>query len=82
MLVVMEEGASQEMIQAVIDRLVEMSFTVHRSTGILHTVLGGVGPEDTFEPGDFEAMQGVKIVTASFPRTSWPAAIFGPKAPC
>jgi 3-deoxy-7-phosphoheptulonate synthase len=37
-----------------------MNFTVHRSTGVLHTVLGGVGPVDDFDPADFEAIEGVK----------------------
>jgi len=37
-----------------------MGFTVHRSTGVRHTVLGGVGPVDEFEPADFEVMEGVK----------------------
>src|SRR5579872_1927356 len=60
MLVVMQEGATEARIQAVIDRLVAMGFTVHRSTGVLHTVLGGVGPVDDFDPADFEAMEGVK----------------------
>jgi 3-deoxy-7-phosphoheptulonate synthase len=60
MLVVMQEGATDEQIQKVIDRLVEMGFTVHRSTGVMHTVLGGVGPLDSFEPEVFEAMDGVK----------------------
>src|SRR5215470_18768315 len=60
MLVVMQQGATELQIQAVIDRLVEMGFTVHRSTGVMHTVLGGVGPVDHFEPADFEVMEGVK----------------------
>lgn len=60
MLVVMQENATEAQIQAVIDRLVEMNFTVHRSTGVLHTVLGGVGPVENFEPATFEAMEGVK----------------------
>jgi 3-deoxy-7-phosphoheptulonate synthase len=60
MLVVMQEGAREDQIVAVIDRLVEMGFTVHRSTGVMHTVLGGVGPADSFDPADFEAMDGVK----------------------
>ena len=59
MLVVMQQGASEQQIQAVIDRLVGMNFTVHRSTGVLHTVLGGVGPGD-FDPADFEVLDGVK----------------------
>src|ERR1700682_3040049 len=60
MLVVMQEGATEAQIQNVIDRLVTLNFTVHRSTGVLHTVLGGVGPADSFDPLDFEAMEGVK----------------------
>lgn len=60
MLVVMQEGAAEESVQRVIDRLVTMGFTVHRSTGTSHTVLGGVGPMDDFEPAEFEVMEGVK----------------------
>jgi 3-deoxy-7-phosphoheptulonate synthase len=60
MLVVMQAGATEPQIQAVIDRLVGMGFTIHRSTGVVHTVLGGVGPMDDFDPADFEVMEGVK----------------------
>jgi 3-deoxy-7-phosphoheptulonate synthase len=60
MLVVMQEGATEAQIQNVIDRLVTLNFTVHRSTGVLHTVLGGVGPVDSFDPADFEVIDGVK----------------------
>ncbi len=60
MLVVMQQGATDLTIQAVIDRLVGMGFTVHRSTGVTHTVLGGVGPVEDCDPADFEAMDGVK----------------------
>ena len=60
MLVVMQQGATDEQIQAVIDRLVGLGFTVHRSTGVMHTVLGGVGPVDEMDPADFEVMEGVK----------------------
>ncbi len=60
MLVVMQEGATERQTEAVIHRLVEMGFTVHRSTGVVHTVLGGVGPVDDFDPVAFEVMEGVK----------------------
>jgi 3-deoxy-7-phosphoheptulonate synthase len=60
MLVVMQEGATERQIETVIDRMVELGFTVHRSTGVVHTVLGGVGPTDDFDPADFELMDGVK----------------------
>ena len=60
MLVVMQEDASEAQTEAVISRLVEMGFTVHRSTGVRHTVLGGVGPQDDFDPAVLEVMAGVK----------------------
>lgn len=60
MLVVMQEGAPETQVQAVIDRLVSLGFTIHRSTGVRHTILGGVGPRDEFDPLDFEMMPGVK----------------------
>jgi 3-deoxy-7-phosphoheptulonate synthase len=60
MFVVMQEGATEPQIQAVIDRMVEMGFNVHRSTGVIHTVLGGVGGKDEFDLAIFEVMDGVK----------------------
>ena len=60
MLVVMQEGASEAQIQHVIDRLTELKFDVHRSTGVLHTVLGGVGGREDFDTVLFEMLDGVK----------------------
>ncbi|HEU5020294.1 MAG TPA: 3-deoxy-7-phosphoheptulonate synthase, partial [Bryobacteraceae bacterium] len=60
--VVMQEHASPEQIQRVIDRLIHDGFDVHRSTGTLHTVLGGVGGKTDFDMGVFEVMEGVKEV--------------------
>lgn len=60
MLVVMQEGATESQIQAVIDRLVALGFAVHRSTGVAHTILGGIGPEDDVDPTEFAVMEGVK----------------------
>ena len=60
MLVVMQEGATEAQTEAVITRLVDMGFTVHRSTGVRHTLLGGVGPIDDFDPAVLEVMEGVK----------------------
>jgi 3-deoxy-7-phosphoheptulonate synthase len=60
MLVVMQEGATEAQTESVISRLVEMGFTVHRSSGVRHTVLGGVGPVDDFDPASFEVLDGVK----------------------
>ncbi len=62
MLVVMQQGAEEAQVQQVIDRLIEMGFNVHRSTGVLHTVLGGVGGKDDFDTGLVQVMDGVQEV--------------------
>jgi 3-deoxy-7-phosphoheptulonate synthase len=60
MLVVMQQGAAEVQIQAVIDRMVGEGYDVHRSTGVMHTVLGGVGGKVDVDLEVFEAMEGVK----------------------
>jgi 3-deoxy-7-phosphoheptulonate synthase len=60
MLVVMQQGATEPQIQAVIDRMVAEGFDVHRSTGVIHTVLGGVGGKTDVDLEIFEVMEGVK----------------------
>jgi len=62
MLVVMQEGATEAQIQTIIDRMMEDGFDVHRSTGVLHTVLGGVGGKTDFDTAVVAAMLGVKEV--------------------
>ena len=56
----MQAGATEPQTEFVIERLVSMGFTVHRSTGVRHTLLGGVGPQDDFDPLALEALDGVK----------------------
>ena len=58
----MQQGVAETQIQQVIDRLIEIGFNVHRSTGVLHTVLGGVGGRDDFDTGIVEVMEGVQEV--------------------
>src|ERR1700687_5067681 len=60
MVVVMQEGAKEEQIQHVIDRLVSMGFDIHRSTGASQTVLGAVGVPADFDPRDIEVIDGVR----------------------
>ena len=62
MVVVMQEQASEEQIQKVIDRLVSKGFDVHRSTGESHTVLGAVGVHPDYDPRDIELLDGVREV--------------------
>jgi 3-deoxy-7-phosphoheptulonate synthase len=62
MVVVMQEGASEEKIQHVIDRLVSFGFDVHRSTGASHTVIGAIGVHPEFDTRDIELLDGVREV--------------------
>lgn len=55
----MQETAAEEQIQKVIERLVEMGFEVHRSTGARQTVLGAVGARHEFDIRDIEVLSGV-----------------------
>jgi len=62
MVIVMHAGSTEEQIQRVIDRLVEVGFDVHRSTGATHTVLGAVGLPSDYDPRDIELLDGVREV--------------------
>lgn len=59
MIVAMQEKASEEQIQQVIERLIGMGFEVHRSTGERQTVLGAVGARHEFDIRDIEVLPGV-----------------------
>lgn len=61
MIVVMQEGAAESQIQRVMERLVEMDFDIHRSTGMTRTVLGVVG-ERIIDTREIELMEGVSEV--------------------
>ena len=62
MVIVMEENASEEDIQAVIGKLVDRNFDVHRSTGVRHTVLGAIGDKRGLDLRLFELLSGVHEV--------------------
>jgi len=62
MMIVMQEGATEPQVQAVIDRLVGLGFDVHRSTGVRHTLLGAVGAKTDFDAADLEVLDGVSEV--------------------
>jgi len=59
MLVVMQEGATEPQIEDVTKRLEAIGYSVHRVTGVSHTILGGVG-EDNADPLEFGILPGVK----------------------
>jgi len=62
MVVVMQEGATEEQVQRVINRLMDMGFDIHRSTGARQTVLGAVGAKVGFDTRDIELLAGVAEV--------------------
>ena len=62
MVVVMRERASDDQIQSVIAKLIEMGFDVHRSTGALRTVLGAVGGSRQYDVALLEVLDGVQEV--------------------
>src|SRR5712692_2168807 len=67
MVVVMEERATEEQIEKVVARLVEMGMDVHRSTGVSRTVLGVVGQHRP-DAGIIEVLDGVhEVVRISEP---------------
>ena len=59
MIVAMREKATEEQIQTVVERMVEIGFNVHRTTGALQTILAGVGTPGQFDHKDFELLPGV-----------------------
>ncbi len=59
MIVAMQHSATEEEIQHVLARMVEIGFNVHRTTGTQQTVLAGVGQPASFDVQDFQVMAGV-----------------------
>jgi 3-deoxy-7-phosphoheptulonate synthase len=62
MIVAMQESATDQQIQQVIEHLVRMGFSVHRTTGIRQTILAAVGARVDFDTRTFEVLPGVQEV--------------------
>jgi len=62
MIVAMQETASEQQIQHVIEHLVRMGFSVHRTTGARQTVLAAVGARVDFDTRNLEVLSGVQDV--------------------
>jgi 3-deoxy-7-phosphoheptulonate synthase len=62
MIVAMQEKAVEDQIQAVVERLTEMGFDVHKTTGARQTVLAAVGARNDFDVRELEVMPGVETV--------------------
>ena len=64
----MQERATDDQIQAVVERMVEIGFNVHRTTGAVQTILAGVGTPGQFDHKDFELLAGVaEVIRISSP---------------
>jgi 3-deoxy-7-phosphoheptulonate synthase len=59
MIVAMQEKATEEQIDFVIDAMVEAGVGVHRTTGATQTILAGVGPTASIDLTKFELLPGV-----------------------
>ena len=62
MIVAMQEKATEDQIDAVIDALVESGVEVHRTTGEMQTILAAVGQTASLDLSKFEIMPGVMHV--------------------
>ena len=76
MIVVMQNSATDEHIQSVIERMVELGFDVHRTSGAGQMMLAGVGTPAQFDVIEFQVMGGVQEAYRFFcpPNRSKPRA--------
>jgi 3-deoxy-7-phosphoheptulonate synthase len=68
MIVAMQDRATEEEIQSVVERMMEIGFNVHRTTGTVQTILAGVGTPGAFDHKEFEVFAGVaEVIRISSP---------------
>jgi 3-deoxy-7-phosphoheptulonate synthase len=62
MIVVMRNGASQETVQTVVERITELGFRAHLSVGQERTIIGVIGDERSLKEDVFRMLDGVERV--------------------
>jgi 3-deoxy-7-phosphoheptulonate synthase len=62
MIVAMQETANEGQIQDVVEHLIRMGFSVHRTTGERQTILAAVGARIDFDTRNLEVLSGVEHV--------------------
>src|ERR1700692_3582848 len=62
MIVAMQDTATDDQIQQVVEHLIRMGFSVHRTTGERQTVLAAVGARVDFDTRNLEVLSGVEHV--------------------
>jgi hypothetical protein len=71
MIVAMQEKATEEQVDAVINAMEEAGVNVHRTTGEFQTILAGVGPTAGLDLTKFEMLPGVLHVHRIAPKAQW-----------
>ena len=67
MLVIMNRGASEAQISAVVEKIRAAGLTEHLSKGVERTIIGAIGEERKLEPEAFELLPAfASATTASF----------------
>ena len=59
MVIMMQKKVSEKKIEAIIKKLDEQGYAVHRSTGVDHTLLGVIGNTAKLDPRDWRVLPGV-----------------------
>ena len=62
MIVAMQEHATEDQIDAIIERMIEAGVNVHRTTGATQTILAGVGPTASVDIEEYKSLAGVLSV--------------------
>lgn len=62
MVVLLENGATEEQIQNVIRHLEDYGFQIHRSTGVQRTIIGAIGVKPNFDTRIIKILDGVADV--------------------
>ena len=62
MIVAMQEHATEEQIDAIIEKMIEGGVNVHRTTGTTQSILAGVGPTAALDIDEFKLLPGVSSV--------------------
>src|SRR5436190_7340335 len=62
MIVAIQETATEEQVQVVVEQLMQMGFSVHRTTGERQSILAAVGARVDFDTRNLEVLSGVEHV--------------------
>ena len=60
MLIVMEQGVSDEQIERVAERIRQVGYRPHSIPGSVRTAIAVTGNKDPLDPGTFESLPGVR----------------------